>query len=306
MEKLVSRIEELSKEHVCTAGGKGANLGELSRKVQVPGGFVVLSDSFRRFVSYNDLQNSVLELQKAPSEKLQKKVSEKILSSPFPKDLEIEILENVYPHKNELFAVRSSAVFEDSKDASWAGQLETYTNIPKERILENVKKCWASLFSNRAVSYYHSQKNKKDIKMAVVVQEMVNADTSGICFSANPVSGNLNEIVIEAGWGLGESVVGGQITPDLYIVDKGSFEIKEKTVNEQEKLLCLENGFTVEKEVPKRLVEKQKLSDAKIKRLARSVVSIENHYGVPQDTEWAVKKNRLFFLQARPVTTISR
>ncbi|MBI2598418.1 MAG: PEP/pyruvate-binding domain-containing protein, partial [Candidatus Diapherotrites archaeon] len=160
---------------------------------------------------------------------------------------------------------RSSAIFEDSGEASWAGQLETFTNIQQNNILEHIKKCWASLFSQRACAYYHNQKEKKALEMGVVVQEMVDAKVSGICFTANPVTKNQDEILIEAGFGIGENIVGGKITPDLYVVDKKTLEIK---------------------------------------KIAKQALLIEEHYGVPQDTEWAIKGNNLFFLQARPITTL--
>ena len=305
MEKeFIIKIGDLGKEHTKIAGGKGANLGELSKRVVVPSGFVVLNSSFKNFILYNNLPNLVQELQKNPSIELTQKISEKILKGSFPKPLELEILEKLYPLKNNFFAVRSSAVFEDSKEASWAGQLETFTNIKQNNILEHVKKCWASLFSQRAINYYQNQKQKQALEMAVVVQEMVNSEKSGICFTANPVTKNHDEILIEAGFGLGEHIVGGQITPDLYIVDKKTLKVKSVKVNLQEKMLCIKNGKTIETDLPYEMRKKQKLSLSEIKKIAKQARSIEKHYNYPQDTEWAIKEDKLLFLQTRPITTI--
>lgn len=305
-ENLVLKITAIGKEHTPVAGGKGANLGELSKKAVVPKGFVILSNSFKKFVSYNDLDTHISRISGEHTPELLQKTSKKICEGIFPKILEIEILENLNLLEKNFFAVRSSAVFEDSCDASWAGQLETFTNIKKPDVLQNVKKCWASLFSQRAINYYKNQENKKALEMAVVIQEMIGAKKSGICFTANPVTNNTEEIIIEAGFGLGESVVGGQITPDLYIVDKKSFEIKKIEVNKQEKMLALLNGKTAQTSVPVHRSGKQKLSEKEIKEIAKKAVEIENHYGQPQDTEWAIKGKQLFFLQTRPITTLGK
>lgn len=305
MEKqYVVALNSLRKHHHKIAGGKGANLGELASKFKVPPGVVVSSHSFRDFAEHNGLSESIGKIQKSHDVELASKISGSIVCAAMPRHIENEIISAISNLKNDFVAVRSSAVFEDSGEASWAGQLETYTNIPKAKVLEHVKKCWASLFSDRALTYYHSQEQKRDLEMAVVVQEMLAPQTSGICFTANPLTGSKDEVVIEAGFGLGEAVVSGQITPDFYVVNKNSMTIEKVQVNRQEKMLGFVEGKTAELAVPEELVSLQKLAGKNILELAQRAVEIERHYGFPQDIEWALENNELYFLQARPITTL--
>ena len=302
--KYVLALSELGRYDHEIAGGKGANLGELSSKFAVPNGMVVSSHSFREFIVLNCMAEDIFQLENKPDNFIAQKLKGKILSGEFPQSMLEEIYVRMKNFYSDFVAVRSSAVFEDSGEASWAGQLETYTNVRKENVADAVKKCWASLFSDRAIAYYTAQKNKKGLGIAVVIQEMLEPETSGICFTANPITNNTNEIVIEAGFGLGEAIVSGQVTPDLYIVKKDTFEISKIVIAEQEKMLMRHEGKTKEIILPNEKCTSQKLDEEKIIQLARKATEIEAHYGRPQDIEWAYSGGKLYFLQARPITTL--
>lgn len=203
-------------------------------------------------------------------------------------------------------AVRSSATAEDLPDASFAGQQETYLNIGDENDLYNkIKKCWSSLFTARAISYRERQGySHKNVKLAVVVQRMVNSEFSGIMFTIDPNSG-VKQIVIEAGYGLGESIVGGEITPDTYIIDKQKMEIIKKRISTQNwKYIRGKNGGVDKFIVPKDISKIQKISNDKIKEIAEIGRQIEIHYERPMDMEWCIENNCVYIVQARPITAI--
>lgn len=182
----------------------------------------------------------------------------------------------------EKVSVRSSAVAEDSSSASWAGQLETYLNVSRENLIEYIKKCWESIRSDRARSYAKQQNLSEDQLMAVVVQKMVEVKAAGVMFTANPVTKSKEEIMIESVLGLGEKLVQGAVTPDNFVVDKENAKIKS---------MDLQDIQTISDDIVKALVELGK--------------KIENHYGFPQDIEWAIdEQNKIWILQSRPITTI--
>ena len=227
-------------------------------------------------------------------------------------------------------AVRSSATAEDSAVASWAGELETYLNTTEKNLLENIKKCWSSLFTQRALFYAfekqvftkkHQQKIRagtskmKDsypVSVAVVVQEMVHSEISGICFTVHPVTENRNQMVIEAGYGLGEAIVGGKITPDTYVIDKAKARSKsqksilDKNISEQSMMIIRKGAGIKEVDVPKGKRSVQKITDRQIAELAIICLKIEKHYNFPQDIEWALEKGKFYVTQSRPITTLSR
>ncbi len=241
-------FKELSKKDVGIAGGKGASLGEMTNSgVPVPPGFVVLSRAFDQFLEEADLKVEVeTTLKKANAddinsvEKASKKIRDLIRDAKFPEDIGEEVL-SAYRKLHSVgaihevplrVAVRSSATAEDSSIASWAGELESFMNVTEENLLETVKKCWSSLFTPRAIFYrYEKNLHEQEVSVAVVVQEMVQSEVSGICFTVHPVTEDFDQMVIEAGWGLGDAVVGGMITPDAYVVGKG------KTENEKRKTI---------------------------------------------------------------------
>ncbi len=217
--------------------------------------------------------------------------------------LEQEILYYFDELGAQYVAVRSSAVAEDGKQDAWAGQLETFLNISRSELIDAVKKCWVSIDSARAKSYA-AQKNINAGKVAVIVQPMTQSDSAGVAFSAHPVTKNVDQVVIEAGLGLGEAVVSGQITPDTYVIDKKSNEILEKNISIQSKKLVQgKNGKNIWQSLTGG--DQQKLTDSQIKDIAEKAVLLEKRYGYPVDIEWMIKGPELFIMQCRPITTLS-
>ncbi len=312
-------FEQISKEDIGIAGGKGASLGEMTQKgISVPQGFVILASAFDEFLEETDISVEIeaklhkVNLKNMNSvSRISNEIKDLISDAEFPKEIAKEIIKEFSGLKAKYVAVRSSATAEDSSVASWAGELESYLNTTENNLLENIKKCWASLFTPRAIFYRFEKKlNKTKVSVAVVVQEMIQSEISGICFTVHPVTRDYGQIVIEAGYGLGEAIVGGLITPDTYIVhkaDKKNFpdeKIIDKNINQQEKMIVRGDDGNVEKQVPGSKEGKQKLSDEKIIQLAKICKKIENHYQFPQDIEWAFAKNKFYIVQSRPITTL--
>lgn len=318
-------LKQISKSNVGIAGGKGASLGEMTNaKIPVPPGFVILASVFDRFLEETDLGVEVESIIRKVNhkdinsvDKASNEIRDLIHDVKTPKDISAEIIKEFAKLKAKYVAVRSSATAEDSSVASWAGELETYLNITEKNLLDSVKKCWSSLFTPRAIFYRFEKKfDKQKVSVAVVVQKMVQSEISGIAFTAHPVTKDRNQMVIEAGYGLGEAIVGGIITPDTYIINKKSFTILDKNISEQSMMMVRQahhksfkgkqsyNSGTVEKLVPKTKQGKQKLSDKKILELAAFCIKIEGHYKNPQDIEWAFEKNKFYITQSRPITTL--
>jgi len=324
--KVVVWFNEVGKEDIALVGGKGANLGEMARAgFPVPPGFIVTSDAYFYFIEQTGLKEKIAEILKGldvdDTEDLERRTAEirrLIESTPMLPELAVEI-KNAYARLAELVgssvfrdppfvAVRSSATAEDLPEASFAGQQATFIYVKgPDAVIEHVKKCWASLFTARA-TYYRAKKGFDHMKvgLAAVVQKMVDSEVSGIMFTAHPVTGE-QKIIIEAGWGQGEAIVSGAVTPDRYIVDKNSFQILEKKVSEQKVMIVRgPDGGSREVEVPPEMRAKQKLPDDKIVALAKIGVKIEEHYGHPQDIEWAMENGKLYILQSRNITTIGK
>jgi pyruvate,water dikinase len=313
MAELVLPFGKISSNSVSIAGGKGAQLGEMfNAGIPVPKGFVVLTPSFEMFLKENNLKEKISAALGAASqsdaqsiEDASEKIRAMVEKGSFPKEVEKAALKEFESLKLRLVAVRSSATAEDSKQASWAGELETYTNVAKKELPAMVRKCWGSLFTSRAIFYRLEKKlGAEDVSVAVVVQQMVDSEAAGVCFTANPVTNDTGQIVIEAAYGLGESVVSGTVTPDRYTVKKSGMFIENIEVNAQEKMIAKVNGKTMEIAVKKHLQEKQKLEGKQILELAAICTKIESHYGFPQDIEFATGKGKIFILQTRPITTI--
>jgi pyruvate,water dikinase len=317
--KFIKGLKDLNAKDILLAGGKGSNLGELMKiGIPVPPGFVILANAFERFLEENDINVEIEKIWERMNVEDIESVEESseilrdlILKGKMPKDIENEIFNAFKKLRAKYVAVRSSATTEDSKIDSWAGELETYLNTTKENLIENVKRCWASLFTPRAL-FYRAKRNLMDkkVSVAVVVQKMVQSEVSGVCFTVHPVIKDRNQMVIEACWGLGEILVEGKITPDSYVIDKSKIKtqkskfILDKNINPQEKMIVRANGGTKEVRVPKEKIEKQKLSDDQIKKLAKICLKIENHYKDPQDIEWAFENNKFYIVQTRPITAL--
>lgn len=300
---ILSPLDKIGKEDIALAGGKASPLGELMKAgFEVPKGFVILTPLFNSLFKGIELDdfNTIEELKNISAS-----ISEIIEKTEIPIAAEAEILETFDELGCAQTIVRSSATTEDSDEASFAGELESYFNKDREELILNIKKCWASLFSPRAIVYRREKGLlKKDIGMAVIVQETIEADYSGIAFTANPLNKKKSEMVIEAGFGLGEAVVMGSITPDMYIVEKETASIKKKMISRQDALQEIGASGDVEwEDVPANNCQKQKLSDKDILRLAETCMDIEKRFGGPQDIEFAFKDGKLYILQSRPITT---
>ncbi|MBI5654349.1 hypothetical protein HZC53_01705 [Candidatus Uhrbacteria bacterium] len=306
-------FSELSKTDVSTAGGKGASLGEMTQAgIPVPPGFVVLAPAFDRFLSETDLAQEVAaELSKvnyddvSSVDRASRVIHDLIHDAKFPTDIQEEILSNFETLGAELVAVRSSATAEDSSVASWAGELESYLNTTEATLLDNIKRCWASLFTPRAI-VYRNEKGMLDtrVSVAVVIQKMVQSEVAGITFTVHPVTKDTNQMIIEACWGLGEFIVGGRVTPDSYVVDKRDGKLMDVNVSEQEAMLVRGANDNEEVAVPSGKKEKQKLDAAQIRELGDICINIEKHYGFPCDIEWGMEGGNFFILQSRPITTL--
>lgn len=308
-------FKKITYKNVDIAGGKGASLGEMTNaKMKIPPGFVVLAPTFDRFLEETDLIAEIEAKIKPVKpddintvDKASNEIRDMLLDSKMPKDIAVEVIKEFEKLGAKEVAVRSSATAEDSSIASWAGELETYLNVTRKNLLESVKKCWASLFTPRAI-FYRFEKNLADAKVsvAVVIQKMVQSEISGICFTVHPVTCDKNQLVIEAGYGLGEAIVGGMVTPDTYVIHKNSGEayILDKNISSQEMMIVKTAKGTKEAKVPSAKQEKQKLTDAQILKLAEICLGIEKHYGKPQDIEWAIAKNKIYITQSRPITTL--
>lgn len=317
--KYVVWFKDVDKEDIPLVGGKGANLGEMTKAgFPVPNGFIVTSDAYYHFIEVNKLKDKIrsylhnLDVSNSKTlEQASVKVKRLIISSPIPKDVALEVFKAYFhlEHKllrHPLVAVRSSATAEDLPTASFAGQQETFLNIQGEaNVLEKIRECWASLFTPRAIFYRETSKfDHFKVGIAVPVQKMVASDKSGIMFTIDPLTNDKKRIIIEAIYGLGELIVQGMVTPDHYEVDKEHLKIVSSIARTQEKMMIKEK--LVNKVIPLTKIKgcKTKLSDKEILELAKLGKQLESHYYFPQDSEWAIEGNHVYIVQTRPVTAI--
>ena len=308
-------LEEIKKEDIPSVGGKGASLGEMfSIGLPVPRAFVVTAQAFRRFLGetgteerlFSGLANLNVD-ENAALEEASRKARELVLSVPIPPHLQKKIKDAYRALGNDpVVAVRSSATAEDLPDASFAGQQETFLNIQGNGdLLQAVQRCWASLYGARAI-YYRSKQGFDDrsVNIAVVVQILVRSEKAGVMFTSHPVTGEPLTI-IEGSWGLGEAVVSGSVSPDKYVYDHRSGRVVDRLIAQKLEMIVPDGrkGTKVVKIGPDQ--EKAPvLSDAEVKQLATFGKIAEDHYGIPQDLEWAVTGKEIFILQSRPITTI--
>jgi pyruvate,water dikinase len=332
-------LNEIGKTDIPIGGGKGANLGEMyNTGMPVPPAFIVTANAFKNFIEGAGIKNKIIsDIKKVDMEntaQLEQKASEiqlLITRQKMPIELEEEIIEsynnmNVDPailkaasadvlniiktSKEPIFvAVRSSATTEDLKTASFAGQQETFLNIKgSAQLIDAVKRCWASLFTARAI-YYRERNGFEHEKslIAVIIQKMINSDKSGVTFSINPVTNNKSEIVIEAVFGLGEGIVSGTIAPDRYVVDKFTNKIIEKSVAFKPIYFTRSgSGNTIKSNLPADKVNEQVLENYEVIKLANYARDLEEHYEHPQDIEWAIEYGKIYIVQTRPITTTEK
>ena len=320
-------FEQLERKDVDIVGGKSSSLGEMTAKVDVPVpyGFATTAYAYRYFFEKSGLEKEMKEMlaeltdveDSALLRKVCKKIREAIMKKEMPADLQKAIavaykeLGKKMKQKDPYVAVRSSATAEDLPDASFAGQQDTYLNVKgADLVVQKVKECYASCFTDRAVYYREKQGfDHMGVALSAAIQMMVFSKAAGVMFTVNVATGEDKNILIEGAWGLGEYVVQGTVTPDNYTVSKADGKIIEKNVNEQDiKLVRKEGGDCVEVRVPKKEVGQQKLTDAQIVELATYAKRIEKHYGCYMDMEWGVdeRDGKLWILQARPETVWSR
>ncbi|MBB6215333.1 pyruvate,water dikinase [Anaerosolibacter carboniphilus] len=315
MNSYVLGFQEIDKTKLAMVGGKGANLGELSRidGIRVPEGFCVTTEAYKRIIGQTPEFNALLEqlsLLKAEDRERVREISGKIRSviegTAIAKDME----EAVTRHLTKLgdknaYAVRSSATAEDLPTASFAGQQDTYLNIiGKEAILKHISKCWASLFTDRAVTYrIQNGFDHNKVHLSVVVQKMVFPEAAGIMFTADPITSNRKVVSIDASFGLGEALVSGLVDADIYKVQEGRI-VDKKISTKKLAIYALKEGGTKEHHLGPDQQNKQTLTDEQILQLEKTGRRIEAYFGRPQDIEWCLYEGKFYIVQSRPITTL--
>ena len=296
---------------VATLGGKGANLDRLGRAAfDVPDGFVVTADAYRRFVDAAGIADELAATTAVDAdnreavERAAEHACELILEADLPAAVETAVA-SAYVDLGGRVAVRSSATAEDLPEASFAGQQDTFLNVTgRSAVVEQIRECWASLFTPRAISYRAEQGfDHEEVAIAVVVQRQVDAEKSGVLFTADPSTG-ASEATVEAALGLGEAVVSGEVTPDSYVLDRNSGNLLEASVQIQRRMCVPTADGTAFEPVPEGKRDSRVLDDGELDELMTLAAQVEDHYGAPQDVEWAVADGELFVLQSRPITTI--
>jgi pyruvate,water dikinase len=315
MNQYILNFNEIDKTNIMTVGGKGANLGELSRidGIKVPDGFCVTTEAYRKSIENSDelevLIEKLTELKSDDREQISqisKSVRSVIENLKMETDIQSEITNVLDKHgDNEAYAIRSSATAEDLPNASFAGQQDTYLNIRgKDEIIRHIIKCWASLFTDRAVTYrIQNGFDHKKVLLSVVVQKMVISEASGIMFTADPMTSDRKTLTIDAGFGLGEALVSGLVNPDIYKVVDGRITNKNIGTKEME-IRTDQSGGTQEVDIEKDRQKKQVLEDEQIQKLAAMGKKIESYYGSPQDIEWCLFNKEFYIVQSRSITTL--
>ncbi|MBU1200710.1 phosphoenolpyruvate synthase [Patescibacteria group bacterium] len=317
---LVLPFNKIDKDDIPLVGGKAANLGEMIQAgLPVPNGFCVTSAAYQLIIKHNQIQPKIKQILNQTDvhnnkdlQKSSNQIVKLITKAKIPQELTNQIFSSyeklVKGNKTPLVAVRSSATAEDLPDASFAGQQESFLNIKGEaNLIQAVRDAWASLFGARAIFYRQTKGfDHFKVSLAVPIQLMIQSEISGVAFSINPVTNNKNQIIIEAGYGLGDYIVQGVITPDHYIVNKDDFTIHSRQIIPQtiKEVYKYPSGVK-KKRVSKQKINLQKLPDDLILKLAKIVDGIQKHYYFPQDIEWALEKGQLYIVQSRPITTIS-
>jgi rifampicin phosphotransferase len=305
----IAPLEQLGRDDLSWAGGKGANLGELVKAgFPVPKGFVVTTDAYDLMLKETGLDRTIAAtLEEGPTAGAT--IREAFLAAKIPLEIKQEIIEVYRDLLGEgAVAVRSSATAEDLPEAAFAGQQDTFLNVMGEQeLLDAVRRCWASLWTDRAIAYRGRQGiDQHTVKLAVVVQQMVPAKVAGVMFTANPVTGARDEIVIDASPGLGEAVVSGLVTPDRFVLRKRwwGWSITERRPGKREVMIRARSGGGTEHLKGSGDVDGPALPDRALRRLAHLGAAIEHHFAHPQDIEWTWANGKVSILQARPITAL--
>lgn len=303
----VISLKELRSENISEVGGKAHSLGIfINNKLNVPQGFVINSSTFFKYLDQNNLKNKIAklvsEINGQNSKNLSEKIRRLILKGNISKEIDFKIKRNLDKYKFKYACVRSSAVSEDSSRASFAGLYDTFLNIKAEgnKILEYTKKCWASLFNVRAVNYRIEKKISHLEGIAVIIQEMIPSEVSGITFTEHPF--NPKALLIETSYGLGNYIAEGRVKPDYFVINRETLKIEEKMIGNKDKMsICKKEGV---KTIYAResLRKKMAISDEKAREIAEICLRIEKMYNYKQDIEWCIYKNIIWLLQSRPIT----
>jgi len=304
---LVRGLSEIGRGDVAVAGGKGANLGELVRGgFPVPPGLVLTTAAYRAFVAEAGIGEKLLELAADPdTEAASARIRALMESAPLPAALAGEITAAVTELGPGPFAVRSSATAEDLEGASFAGQQDTYLNIPADGLLVAIQRCWASLWTARAMAYRARLGiSPAEVALAVVVQQLVMADAAGVMFTANPTNGHRDETVVSAAWGLGESVVSGAVTTDDVVIDPTTGQVLSRSTADKAMITVRTADGTREEELTGARRTAVVLDDTAAVELARLGAAIAAHFGAPQDIEWARAGGEFAIVQSRPITAL--
>lgn len=314
----IKKFGQIDINSIQEVGGKGASLGEMTQAgLPVPPGYCITAGAYRQFVSRAGLAGHLAQFAEPSTMKneditlLAQEISQRILETPLPEELAQEIVQaftQIIGH-GSLAAVRSSATAEDLPEASFAGQQESYLNVPRSELLNHIKQCWASLWTERAIHYrINNGFDQRQVYLAVVVQQMVDSEVSGVAFSVNLMNAKENEMVIESVWGLGEGIVSGKVTPDHYVINKQNDPLIRYVIADKEKMAVrpLHGSGTLFAEVAGDQRQRSSLSQKDILELTELIKRIEEHYQLPQDIEWAKTGNRYYILQARPITTLDK
>lgn len=293
---------------VTEIGGKAHSLNILlDSGFDVPQGFVITSSVFFNFLEHNDLlheiQSLALEITQGNFIKKSARLREVLLKGEMTEAVAAEVNKSLDKLGAKYVSIRSSAASEDSSRLSFAGLFDTFLNIKVELplVLENIKRCWASLFNERAVAYRMRKGIPHLEGMAVIIQEMIPAEVSGVAFTVHP--SNSNVLIIEASYGLGDMTVGGKVIPDDFIIDRKTMGILQKKAGNKGMMSVCQDGEIKVIEVQKELAQRQALSDEKVKELAQLCLKVEESFGYPQDIEWCICQDKLWLLQSRSITT---
>jgi pyruvate,water dikinase len=319
--EFVRDFETLRREDTPVAGGKGANLGEMTAAgLPVPPGFVLTGQAYLHALDVAGCRQRLLDI--VENTDLEDSTALKLASDELraavqaagvPDDVQAVVMQ-AFKELGEgaRVAVRSSATAEDTAEASFAGMNETFTNVIEETLIQRILDCWASLWGSRVVAYRHSLGLTDEPTIAVVVQRMVDSEASGVMFTVDPISQDRERLLIEGAYGLGEVVVGGQVEPDTYFVSRprdpsnnGVQLLSARIGSKAHKIVRQADGSEARVDVPKEQREVRVLDDAQALEVATLGLRIEKHYGSPQDVEWALQDGKMYIVQSRPITTLA-
>jgi len=308
---MVKFLNEIKEPKISELGGKGYSLAILTKNgFNVPKGFVIVSTGFFEYLKANNLMNMIKKLTSEIDEnnfqEKCKEIKDLILSGEISEEIKSEVKENLEKLNAQYISVRSSAVSEDSFKASFAGLHDTFLNVKADldTVLENLKKCWASLFNERAIVYRIKKKIPHLEEMAVVIQEMIPAEISGTAFTIHPDTEDKNTIIIESSWGIGESIVSGLVTPDRYIVNKKNFKVIKKIIGRKKITVMTDKNGVTRIDTPDDKMNAFSLNYTLLENITKDCLNIEKLFGYPQDIEWCIQGNRIWVLQSRAITSL--